>query len=358
MSCASLFRGLVLGFGVGSCVIAAGCSDEVAREPGQGGSSATGSQTASTTSSTGGSATTTGQGGGAAGSGGFATGPYVHVEPEDVGTIVGPGVVGAAPTTPYDGPLTITEPTTIEDVVIDGCVSIESSDVVLRNVVITCDSLYPVRAEGYSNAVVEYSRIECLSSSKVFLVSGYQNLTVQFNDISGCEDFFFVGGDVDGLEVAYNYMHHLNLTADSHADGFQIGEASVTTGTIHIIGNWIGPEADGGKTDTLFATNECAADITLEDNFFRIWGLKTLRCGGTTTSCAVRHNVYEQGFEELEPFGPVGKLLFYTGTSSGTHTFECNRLEDGTFPPEVVDYVDRVDATDHVVDGCPPFPTR
>ncbi|MBW2528616.1 MAG: hypothetical protein JRI23_30865 [Deltaproteobacteria bacterium] len=116
----------------------------------------------------------------------------------------------------------------------------------------------------------------------------------------------------------------------------------MTTGTIQIIGNWIGPEADGGKTDTLFVTNECAANITLEDDFFRIWGLKTLRCGGTTTSCSVRHNVYEQAFEELEPFGSVGKLLLYTGTSSGSQSFVCNRLEDGTLQPEVVDYVARV----------------
>lgn len=339
--------------GVSCCVAAAGCSEDDASPPGQGGSTSAGT----TTGNTGGSGAGSGQGGNGA-SGAFNGGPYVHVGPEDVGSVVGPGVVGAAPSTAYDGPLTITEPTTIENVTIDGCVRIESDDVVLRNVVITCGGLYPVRAEGYANAVVEYSRIECLSNSKVFLVSNYQNLTIRFNDITGCEDYFFVGGDVDGLQVAYNYMHHMNLTAESHADGFQIGEAAVTTGAIHIRGNWIGPEADGGKTDTLFATNECAADITLEDNFFRIWGLKTLRCGGTTTSCTVRHNVYEQGFEVLEPFGSIGKLLFYQGTSSGTHTFECNRLEDGSLPPEVVDYVDRVAGADHVVDGCPPFPNR
>lgn len=338
-------------------VLSAACgSDNSSGAGGSGGAGATGG--AGGSSAAGGSSGSSGSGAGGAGgsSGNFQTGPYRHVGPDDVGVHVGVGSAAPAPSEAYDGELTITEPGTIENVTIDGCVRIESDDVVLRNVHISCDGLYPVRAEGFSNAVVEHSTIECGSNSKVFLVSNFTDLVVRFNDISGCEDFFFVGGDVDGLTVAYNYMHHLNLNSESHADGFQIGEAANTTGDITIRGNWIGPEADGGKTDTLFATNQCNANILLEDNYFKIWGLRTLRCGGETTSCTARNSVYEQGFTVLQRPGVTGKLLFYFGTSSGTHTFECNRLEDGSFPPETESGVDRVAGADFVTDGCPEYP--
>ena len=327
-------------------------------------SSAGGSGGAGQSGGSGGSVAAGGSGvggaGGNAGSGGapagFEPGPYRHVRPEGVGVYLGAGSIAPPPTETYTGPLDITEPTTLENVRIDGCVRIESDDVVLRNVHISCDGLYPVRAEGHADAIVEHSTIECASNSKVFLVSNFRNLTVRYNDISGCEDFFFVGGDVDGLKVEHNYMHHLNLTSESHADGFQIGEAANTTGSIDIVGNWIGPEADGGKTDTLFATNQCNATIRLESNFFKIWGLRTLRCGGEATSCSARTNVYEQAFEVMERPGVTGKLLFYMGSSSGSHSFECNRLQDGSFPPETLDFVDRVAGADHVTDGCPDWP--
>ena len=292
---------------------------------------------------------------GGAGAGGFVPGPYVHVRPEDVGVILGEGVAGPAPTMTYSGPLKITSPMTLENVVVKGCLDITANNVVLRNVRIECGASYPVKIATGKDTLIEHSTIICNSMGKAFNVKDYRDLKIRFNDISGCEDFFFIEGDVDGLSVEHNYMHDLNLSAASHADGFQIGEFTSTTGQIRIAGNWIGPEAQGGKTDMLFATNNSNADITVESNYLKIWGLRTLRCGGQGTNCTVRTNVYEQAFESTLQLGN-GKLLFYAGTSSGTHKFECNRFESGLLMPEMKNNVDRVGGTTHVTTNCPPPP--
>jgi hypothetical protein len=277
----------------------------------------------------------------------FRTGPYLHVGPADVGIHVGAGVIGDEPTEMYDGRLTIEEETTIENVIIDGCVRIEADGVVLRNVVIRCDDLYPVRVDGADDVRVEHSRIECSSHSKIFLIEDARNLVIQYNDASGCEDFFYINGDVDGMDITYNYMHHLNLTEESHADGFQIGQAANTTGTITIRGNWFSPDtSSGGRNDILFATRQSNGTIILEDNYFAFWGWFTLRCWGESTSCTAMHNVYDRTILE-EGRG------YYNGTSSGTHRFECNRLEGGEFPD-----ADGVDGTVPIDDDCPPWDER
>jgi hypothetical protein len=276
----------------------------------------------------------------------FRTGPYLHVGSTDVGVHIGTGVVAPEPTEMYDGRLTITAPATIENVIIDGCVRIEADGVVLRNVVIRCDDLYPVRVDGANDVRVEHSRIECTSHSKIFLIEDARNLVIQYNDASGCEDFFYINGDVDGLDIAYNYMHHLNLSEESHADGFQIGQAANTTGTITIRGNWFSPDSSGGRNDILFATRQSNTSILLEDNYFAFWGWFTLRCWGESTSCTAIHNVYDTAILEAD-------RGYYNGTSSGTHRFECNRLQGGDFPP-----ADGVDGTVPINDGCPAWDER
>lgn len=277
---------------------------------------------------------------------GLRTGPYLHVLPADSGSNIGVGVVAAAPTETYGGSLTIRTPGTIEDVILDGCVRIESDGVVLRNVIVRCDSLYPVRVDGADDVTIEHSRIECTSRSKLFYVTDSQRFALRYSDISGCEDFFFIGGDVDGMDIAYNYMHHLNLSASSHADGFQIGEAAPTTGSIAIRGNWISADSDGGRTDILFATNQSSATVTVEDNYLSAWGLYTLRCGGQSTSCTAIHNVYD-------PVIASSDRSFYLGQSSGTHRFECNRIEGGALVPDA-----RVIGASSITDGCPPWDSR
>ncbi len=303
---------------------------------------------------TGGDGGSGGEGGSVPVDGGPCGLPYGHARPADIGKTVGAGVVGPEPTITYEGPLTVASPTVIENVVINGCLRIEADDVVLRNVVVKCGGLYPVRASGHERLTIEHSRLECSSHSKLFLIDDHQKVRIANSELTGCEDFFFVNGDVDGLTVSCNVLHSLNLSPESHADGFQIGEAAATTGQIHIRGNYIDPNASGGKTDVVFATKKAATEILVENNFFKIWGLKTLRCGGSS-QCAIKHNVYEQAFEQMLQPNKNGKLLFMAATSSGPHSFVCNRLADGHLIMEMQDGVDRVGGATHQIDNCPSF---
>jgi len=245
--------------------------------------------------------------------------PYGHVSPGDVGKTLGVGVKGPVPTATYTGPTTITSPTTIQDKVINGCLDIRSSNVTLRNVILKCSGLYPVDIRGLGqvidNVVVEYSRLECDSYSKLFMVGDVTNLGVRNNEMKGCEDFFFVGGKVDGMKVTDNYMHGSKLTSASHADGFQIGEASTTTGTITVTGNMILADTPGGRNGIMFATNYCKATINIENNYLDAWGYYVLRCN-STSFCLVRHNVFDDSAAHPTLISN-GKIV-------------CNRYESGT----------------------------
>ncbi|WP_295803235.1 hypothetical protein [uncultured Microbulbifer sp.] len=281
-------------------------------------------------------------------------GPYVHVGPSDVGVNIGPGVIAPFPTAAYSGPMTITSPTTIENVVINGCLRIESDDVTLRNVVIQCDSFYPVKATDHENARIEYSLVKCTTPTKVFRLIDYQDFVVHRTETRGCEDLFFLSGNNDGLEVTYSYMHSLTLTPESHADGFQFGVVP-TSGSAVIRGNYFWANADGPKTDAIFAEGESHVQLLIEDNFFRVWGLRTIRCGGEGSSCTVRNNVYEQAYEDMYSLR-YGKLLFSYLYGDGAHIASCNRLEDGTLLQEFQNGVDRFYGVDHKVSNCPPWP--
>jgi hypothetical protein len=284
--------------------------------------------------------------------------PYGHVKPSDNGVKLGVGVVAAAPTSAYTGPLRITTSGVIENVVIQGCLEIAADNVTLRNVSIRCGAPYPVLVKNVKKFVIEYSKIQGTSGDKDFYILNSTDVVVRRNDILGGEDFFFVSGPVDGLTVSENYMHALLLSAESHADGFQIGESAATTGTISIRGNYISadppPGLADGITDILFATTNAQNTIVMEDNFFGIFGLKTLRCYGTAT-CTARRNVYAQGFTVLNQPGAIGKLLFMEVQSPKPAVFECNRLQNGALLSEFEEGVDRVAGTTHIVANCPSF---
>lgn len=283
--------------------------------------------------------------------------PYSHVMPSDVGVTIGVGAIGPTPTMQYMGPTTINEPTTIENVVVDGCLRIASDDVVIRNAVIECGGLYPVKIEGGSSGFrIEYSRVACESSSKVFYFeSGAPGAVVENNEISGCQDFFYIQGDLDGVVIRNNYMHTLIGSSQAHADGFQIGEASTTTGAIHIQGNYIDPDNESiGKTDIVFGTNGSEAWVVIEDNFFEPWGNYTLRCGGAGTRCTVRNNVFSAGFQGVEQH-----LLLANATAPAEPAaFCCNRYADGSLVEEFFGSTDLVLGAEHIISGCPTLSGR
>ncbi|KUJ81525.1 hypothetical protein AWR36_013300 [Microbulbifer flavimaris] len=283
-------------------------------------------------------------------------GPYRHVRPEDAGVTIGAGVIAPFPTRAYRGPMKISSPTTIENVVVEGCLRIESDNVILRNVVIRCDSFYPVKATDHSDFRIEYSLVQCSKPTKVFRLINYQNFVVHRTETRGCEDLFVLSGNNDGLEVTYNYMHSLTLTPKSHADGFQFGKVPMS-GSAVIRGNYFWANAEGPKTDIVFAGGASPVQFRIEDNFFRVWGLRTIRCSGPNSSCIIRNNVYEQAYEDMYLLR-YGKLLFAYLKGSGDHAASCNRLEDGTMAKEHQNGIDRFFGVNHEVNDCPEWPYK
>jgi hypothetical protein len=255
--------------------------------------------------------------------------PYGHVTPNDVGKTIGIGVVGSVPTVLYTGSNRITSPTLIENRIINGCLSIESDNVTIRNSKVTCGGLYPIKlAGGAKNFVFEYNEIMCTSRSKMFYFqSGGPDAKIRYNHGIGCDDFFFMDGNLNGVEIAYNYIHTTTAVPTSHSDGFQIGQNSRTYGDIRVFGNWFDPNnPDGGETGLLFSTKFSEIDLTLENNRIYPWGYYTLRCGGSGATCVVKNNVFSTS-EETE-----GNPIMIGDTTN----VSCNRYQDGTFPSTAV----------------------
>lgn len=278
--------------------------------------------------------------------------PYRHVTPTDVGTRISVGVVGPVPSEPYAGDNDIDTPgATIENVVIDSCLRISADDVTVRNVIIDCGGLYPVKIEdGSRNVRIEYSRVICGSSSKVFYFeSGAPHAAVTHNEISGCSDFFYLHGDLDGVAITDNWMHTLIGPGDAHADGFQVGEASTATGHIHLRGNYIDPDnASIGKNDIIFGTNFSQVHLLIEDNYFEPWGHYTMRCGGEATRCTIRNNIYGPEFQGVEQH----LLLANASSPPAPPDFCCNRYADQSMLEEYFGNVDLVHGTEHMTTGC------
>ncbi len=274
--------------------------------------------------------------------------------PTDVGTRISVGVVGPVPTTVYTGNTTITSPSTIEDRVIEGCLRIDSDNVTIRNSIIQCNGLYPVSVlNGRRNFRIEYSQVNCGSESKIFFFgAGAPGARVAHNEATGCQDFFFIQGDLDGLVVLNNYMHTLIGGPTAHADGFQIGEASQATGKVRIRGNYFDPDnASIGKTDLIFGTNFSEVDLLIEDNYIEPWGHYTLRCGGEATRCIIRNNIFSQAFAGVEQ-----RLLLANSSTGLPSEFCCNRYTDREFVEEFFDTSDLVLGADHITANCPDAP--
>ncbi len=280
----------------------------------------------------------------------FQNGPYKHVIPGDVGVKIGVGVVESTPTDVYTSSTMINVPTVIEHKVINGCLRIDANNVTIRNSIINCGGLYPVHVRnGRSNFIIEYSAINCTSSSKAFYFSsGAPNAMVAHNEISGCQDFFFINGNLNGLQVKNNYMHSLIGSSLAHADGFQIAEGGNSWGDIHIQGNYFDPDNPSiGKTDIIFATGNSAVDINFEDNYMEPWGHYTLRCHGDT-QCTIRNNVFSQAFNGIRQ----NMLL---SNSSKPAIFSCNRYANSELVEEYYNGQDLVHGAEHVSDNCPGF---
>jgi len=283
----------------------------------------------------------------------FQNGPYKHVSPTDVGTKIGVGVVAQIPVIEYSGDTTLTTSVTIENKVINGCLVIDADNVTVRNSIINCNSNYPLKIiNGRGGSQIEYSKINCSSSGKVFYFpSGAPDTTVAYNEAIGCQDFFFMNGNLDGLQVKNNYMHTLVGLPAAHADGFQIGTGGASTGNIHIQGNYFDADNLGiGKTDIIFAVTNSAVEIIYEDNYIEPWGHYTHRCHGDT-KCIIRNNVFSQAFDGIEQ-----NLLLANATRVAE--FACNRYANGEFVKDSFNNQTLIHGAQHNTDNCPDFNTK
>lgn len=279
--------------------------------------------------------------------------PYGHVVPSDVGVSIGVGVVGPVPTKVYNGPLDPGEGTVIEDVIINGCLDINHPNITLRNVIVNCDGLYPLQIKNASDTLIEYSQLNCMSESKLFDVQDSQRTVIRNNEGTGCRDFFFIDGPLETLLVENNYFHSLVGGAEAHADGFQIGEFRTTTGDIIIRGNYFDPNNDAiGKTDLVFATNKCRANLLVENNFFNVWGWYTLRNSGEYSIFTVRNNIYSQDFKtEFRTDGSPARAYRHCDCNPApSGGYSCNRYQDGSFIEQ-----DYVSGDTHSIADCPSY---
>ncbi|MDJ0498147.1 MAG: hypothetical protein QNJ89_09970, partial [Acidimicrobiia bacterium] len=248
--------------------------------------------------------------------------PADYVTPDDVGVTIGVGVIAPAPTA-IVGSQKITENgTLLENVVVDGCVTIEADDVTIRNVVINCAGYYPIKASESAQRDglnIHHSRINGLIDAKLFLFNNITNVRIADSELVGGDDTVFADGSLDGFVFTRNYRHDPLGDESSHLDGFQLGEFGVTTGEMEISYNYFDEIPDGiGVTDLVFATNFAEVNIAVAGNFIAEHGWYTLRAYNKAT-LDVRNNTIESGVNRVA-------LL----SSPGPHHFACNFFDDGS----------------------------
>lgn len=246
----------------------------------------------------------------------------VYVTPLDVGVTIGVGVIGPVPTATVGSQKITTDGTILEDVVVDGCVTIEADNVTIRNVIINCGGFYPVKADETTVRTglnIHHSRINGTIDTKLFKLNGITNVTIADNELVGGNDTVFADGDLDGFLFTRNYRHDPLGDSSSHLDGFQLGEFGVTTGEFEISFNYFDEIPDNiGVTDLIFATNFSEMHILVIGNYIAEHGWYTLRAYNKA-QLDVIGNTIEAGVNRVA-------LL----NSPGPHHFACNFFTDGS----------------------------
>ena len=249
--------------------------------------------------------------------------PYVsYVLPRDVGATIGVGVIGPAPTVHVGSQTLDTDGAILENVIVDGCVTVAANDVTIRNVVINCGGYYPVKANEpgvQSGLSIHHSQINGLIDTKLFLLNGIRDVTIADNELVGGDDTVFADGDLDGFVFTRNYRRDPLGDSSSHLDGFQLGEFAVTTGDFEISFNYFGEIPDGiGVTDLIFATNHSEMHIDVIGNYISEHGWYTLRVYNQATLTVVNNTIATS----------VNWVALFN--SDGPHHFACNHFTDGS----------------------------
>jgi hypothetical protein len=248
--------------------------------------------------------------------------PRNYVVPADVGVSIGVGVIAPAPTVQVGSQMLDADGALLENVIVDGCVTVAADNVTIRNVVVNCAGYYPIKANESAVRTgldIHHSQINGLIDTKLFLLNNATDVTIADNELVGGDDTVFADGNLDGFVFTRNYRHDPLGDSSTHLDGFQLGEFATTTGDMEISYNYFDEIPDGiGVTDLIFATNFSEMHIDVVGNYISQHGWYTLRAYNEATLSVV-DNTIESGVNWVA-------LL----NSSGPHHFACNYFTDGS----------------------------
>ncbi len=248
--------------------------------------------------------------------------PSEYVTPDDVGVTIGVGVIAPAPTLRVGSQSLETDGAVLENVIVDGCVTVTANNVIIRNVVINCGGYYPIKANEpgvQSGLDIHHSKINGLIDTKLFLLNDITDVMIANNELVGGDDTVFADGELGDFTFTRNYRHDPLGDSTTHLDGFQLGEFEVTTGGFLISFNYFGEIPDGiGVTDLVFATNHSEMHINIIGNYISEHGWYTLRAYNEATF-TVLGNTFASSVNSVA-------LL----NSPGPHHFGCNFFTDGS----------------------------
>ncbi len=245
-----------------------------------------------------------------------------YVTPADVGVTIGVGVIGPVPTTHVGSQTLDADGSVLENVVVDGCVTVTANNVTIRNVIINCGGYYPIKANEpgvQSGLDIHHSQINGLIDTKLFLLNNITDVMIANNELIGGDDTVFADGELGSFIFTRNYRHDPLGDSSTHLDGFQLGEFEVTTGGFLISYNYFDEIPDGiGVTDLVFATNHSEMHIDIIGNYISEHGWYTLRAYNEATLTVAGNTI-------ASSVNWVALL-----NSPGPHHFACNFFTDGS----------------------------
>lgn len=191
--------------------------------------------------------------------------------------------------------------TVIENRLINGCVTIEAANVIIRNSKIVCGGFFAVRMPWQTNSpwrnlVMENVEIDCGYSEGTGV--GGANFTARRMNVHGCTNGFAADSNV---VIENSYIHDFRVVSGGHTDGVQMSAASNVTiqnNTILAEGNtsaiisdvgqsnvFIGGNLLGGGAYTLYCPRDNAPNFRVVNNRF-VYGFYNY---GPLNSCDGSH---------------------------------------------------------------------
>jgi hypothetical protein len=176
----------------------------------------------------------------------------------------------------------------IENLHVQGTITVNASNVTIRNTLVDSNDTYPIRIQGATNLVVEDSEIDGNGVASVAILHG--EYTLRRVDIHDVRDGPRIEGD--NVRIEDSYIHHLTRVPDGHHDAIQIRSGV----GIDIVGNTI--EAWNASTgDPMNAAIQIGSlngpldDLTVENNYMD-GGNYTINAVKSAGTSIFRNNVF------------------------------------------------------------------